>query len=64
MNHYTRMVDHIAKLAMTPGWRAYAKEWAQELQACKSGVWSGLVAAVRLRLASLSAAPKNGASEP
>ena len=60
MDHFTRMVDHIARLSKTPGWGAYARQWAKELEADQSGVWDGLIEAVRERLKSLGAQQKSG----
>ena len=61
-SYFTNMVAHIVRLAKMPAWKAWAKQWAQELEADKSGAYKGLLAAVRSRLESSSAAPKNGAS--
>ena len=54
------MVDHIATLSKTPGWGAYARQWARDLEADQSGVWEGLIEAVRERLKSLSEQQKIG----
>ena len=59
-DYFTRMVSHIARLSKTPGWGAYARQWAKDLEADRSGVWTGLVEAVRSHIASLSEAPKSG----
>ncbi len=62
-NYFTDMVQHIARLSKTPGWGAYARQWAKDLESDKSGVWTGLVEAVRESLKSSSDQPKSGASE-
>lgn len=59
-DYFTRMVSHIARLSKTPGWGAYARQWAKDLEADRSGVWIGLVEAVRESLKSSSEAPKSG----
>ena len=63
-NYFARMVAHIARLSKTPGWGAYARQWAKDLEADKSGVWTGLVEAVRESLKSSADQPKSGGSEP
>lgn len=35
-------VRHIAELAMSPGWLAYAQQKAIEMEADESGVWIGI----------------------
>ena len=59
-NYFTEMVHHIARLYKTPGWGAWARHWAQELQDDNSGAYAGLVEAVRSHLASLNDQQKNG----
>ena len=59
-NYFPRMVAHIARLSKTPGWGAYARQWAKDLEADRSGVWTGLVEAVRESLKSSSDQPKSG----
>lgn len=49
--YFEVMVCHITKLAMTPGWLAYARDFAAELDAEKSGAYAGIVEAVRVRIA-------------
>lgn len=39
-------VRHLAGLAMTPGWWAYAQQRAIEMEADESGMWSGIRAEV------------------
>jgi hypothetical protein len=59
-NYFARMVAHIAQLSKTPGWGAYARQWAKDLEADRSGVWTGLVEAVRASLKSSSDQQKSG----
>lgn len=59
-DYFTRMVHHIAQLSKTPGWGAYARQWAKDLEADRSGVWTGLVEAVRELLKSSAEAQKSG----
>jgi hypothetical protein len=54
------MVSNIARLSKTPGWGAYARQWAKDLEEDRSGVWIGLVEAVRESLKSSAEAPKSG----
>ncbi len=63
-NYFADMVQHIAKLSKTPGWGAYARQWAKDLEADdRARVWTGLVEAVRESLKSSADQPKSGASE-
>lgn len=39
-------VRHLAGLAMTPGWWAYAQQRAIEMEADESGMWTGIRAEV------------------
>ena len=47
---FEQQVEHLTKMALQKGWIAYAKQRAQELEADPSGLWVGLVEAVRERL--------------
>ena len=62
-NYFTDMVAEIARLSKVPGWRAWARQWAMDLDAEPSGAYRGLVEAVRESLKSSDAVQKNGASE-
>lgn len=62
-NYFTDMVAEIARLSKVPGWRAWARQWAMDLDAEPSGAYKGLVEAVRESLKSLDAVQKNGGSE-
>jgi len=47
---FEQQVEHLTKMALQKGWIAYAKQRAQELENDPSGLWVGLVEAVRERL--------------
>jgi len=47
---FEQQVEHLTKMALQKGWIAYAKQRAQELENDSSGLWVGLVEAVRERL--------------
>lgn len=47
---FTRMVAHLAQLAQHPGARDHARHQAKLLEACESGLWRGLTAAIRQQL--------------
>lgn len=38
--------EHLAMLALSPGWREYVAGRIDELESCKSGLWRGLRDAV------------------
>jgi hypothetical protein len=63
-NYFTDMVAEIARLSQTPGWKAWARQWAMDLDAEPSGAYKGLVEAVRESLKSSDAVQKNGGSKP
>ena len=42
-NAYKRQFNHLLTLLKTPGWGAYAKTRAMELEADKSRIWTGIV---------------------
>jgi hypothetical protein len=62
-NYFTDMVAEIARLSKVPGWKAWARQWAMDLDAEPSGAYKGLVEAVRESLKSSDAVQKSGASE-
>jgi hypothetical protein len=62
-NYFTDMVAEIARLSQTPGWKAWARQWAMDLDAEPSGAYKGLVEAVRESLKSSDAVQKSGGSE-
>ena len=43
---FDMQVRHLAGLAMTPGWWAYAQQRAIEMEADESGMWTGIRAEV------------------
>jgi hypothetical protein len=47
---FEQQVEHLTKMALQKGWIAYAKQRAQELENDSSGLWVGLVEAVRERV--------------
>jgi hypothetical protein len=47
---FEQQVEHLTKMALQKGWIAYAKQRAQELESDQSGIFKGLVEAVRERL--------------
>jgi hypothetical protein len=47
---FEQQVEHLTKMALQKGWIAYAKQRAQELEDEQSGIFKGLVEAVRERV--------------
>ena len=47
---FEQQVEHLTKMALQKGWIAYAKKRAQDLEDDQSGLWVGLVEAVRQRV--------------
>jgi hypothetical protein len=47
---YARMLAHLVQLARHPGSVDHARHVAKTLEACESGLWTGLTAAIRLQL--------------
>jgi hypothetical protein len=45
-----KQVQHLTAMALKPGWTAYAKARAQELENDQSGLFKGIVEQVRERL--------------
>ena len=45
-----RQVEHLVQWAQNPGTVDHAKHRARELEACQSGLWTGLREAVRAQL--------------
>ena len=45
-----KQVQHLTDMALKPGWIAYAKARAQELENDQSGLFKGIVEEVRERL--------------
>ncbi len=39
---YDRALKHLIRMAQTPGWKSYAWSRAKELDADKSGIWTGI----------------------
>ena len=47
---FEKEVEQLTKMALQKGWIAYAKQRAQELENDPSGLWVGLIEAVRERV--------------
>ena len=47
---FEQQVEHLTKMALQKGWIPYAKQRAQELEDDQSGIFKGLVEAVRERV--------------
>ena len=47
---FEQQVEHLTKMALQKGWIAYAKQRAQELEQDSSGLFKGIVEAVRERV--------------
>lgn len=47
---YPRMLAHLVQLARHPGSVDHARHVAKTLEACESGLWTGLTAAIRQQL--------------
>lgn len=47
---FEQQVEHLTKMALQKGWIPYAKQRAQDLESDPSGLWVGLVEAVRERV--------------
>lgn len=60
MDYYEKMVQHLARHATDPAWKAEAKRYAQELEDDQSGAYRGIIEATRQRIASLKQQQKNG----
>jgi hypothetical protein len=48
-----KQVQHLTDMALKPGWIAYAKARAQELENDQSGLFKGIVEEVRERLSQM-----------
>jgi hypothetical protein len=47
---YSRMLAHLVQLARHPGSVDHARHVTKTLEACESGLWTGLSAAIRQQL--------------
>ena len=47
---FEQEVEHLTRMALQKGWIAYAKQRAKELEKDPSGLWVGLIEAVRERV--------------
>lgn len=60
---YAKQLAHLLALAREPGWRAHALHRAKELDADRSGLWSGIAADLEKAMRSpksVDAAQKSG----
>lgn len=42
LNPYTSQLEHLVKLAKSPGWKEYTWHRAKELDAHRSRIWQGI----------------------
>lgn len=63
MNLYEAALQHLIKMAMTPGFREYAWHRAKEMDLCESGMWTGIASDLREAMAS-AARPSPGGAKP
>ena len=54
---FTTQLQHLVMLAKQPGWKAYAWQRAQELDADPSGIWTGISEALTRAMNSESGPP-------
>lgn len=63
MTLYQTHVAHLVNLYADPGFRLYSKARANELEGCRSGIWAGIVDAMKAEIARqevvASIGPKN-----
>ena len=52
MSSYDRQLQHLIKLAMSPGWKAYAWSRAKELDGNQSGMYAGIAEALKKAMTS------------
>jgi hypothetical protein len=52
---YSRMLAHLVQLARHPGSVDHARHLAKTLEACDSGLWTGLSATIRRQLGQVPA---------
>lgn len=53
---YESALDHLIKLAKTPGWKEYAWSRAKELERCSTGMWQGIAADLKQAMLARKAA--------
>jgi len=56
---YQAALDHLIRMANTPGFKAYAWHQAQELDADQSGLYSGIASALRAAMLGLAKAAES-----
>ena len=57
---YESALDHLIKLAKTPGWKEYAWSRAKELESCRTGMWAGISEDLKQAMLSSAAPRKSG----
>ncbi len=63
-NAFPRMVAHLSRLAMTPGWKGQVAFTIAELEADQSGIWMGIRQAVNDAVKAAKAAKSGPAKAP
>lgn len=51
---FTSQLDHLVMLAQHPGWLPYVRQRAKELENNPTGLWTGLMSAIAIRLAHIA----------
>lgn len=68
MTQFEKQLAHLVSLYADPGFTLYVKRQAQDLEACGSGQWRGIVEGLKAEIARQEAAasigPKNIKEEP
>ena len=63
MTQFKKQLLHLVNLYADPGFTLYAKRRAQDLEACSSGLWAGIVEGMKAEIARQEAlaaiGPKN-----
>lgn len=57
---YESALDHLIKLAKTPGFKEYAWSRAKELESCRTGMWQGIAEDLKQAMLSSAAPRKSG----
>lgn len=57
---YESALDHLIKLAKTPGFKDYAWHRAKEMERCETGMWHGIAADLKQAMLSSAAPRKSG----
>lgn len=51
MTQFKKQLAHLVSLYADPGFTLYAKRQAQDLEACSSGQWAGMVESLKAEIA-------------